>query len=142
MSMMKQHDEILQPVFQKYGGEPLKKIGDAFLVVFEEHNNALLAGMEIQRKLVEYNNTAPQERKLAVRITINTGSVIRTENDVMGDPVNLASRLEGITDAFEILISEFTYNKIDKNIFELEDNGAHQFKGISRPINTYKVKWS
>ena len=142
MSMMKQHDEILQPVFQKYGGEPLKKIGDAFLVVFEEHNNALLAGMEIQRKLVEYNNTAPEERKLAVRITINTGSVIRTENDVMGDPVNLASRLEGITDAFEILISEFTYEKIDKNIFELVDNGAHQFKGISRPINTYKVKWS
>ena len=60
----------------------------------------------------------------------------------MGDPVNLASRLEGITDAFEILISEFTYNKTDKNIFTLEDNGAHQFKGISRPIYTYKVKWS
>ncbi len=142
MSMVKQHDEILKPVFLKYGGEPLKKIGDAFLVVFEEHNNALLAAMEIQKKLVEYNSTAPEERKLAVRITINTGSVIRTENDVMGDPVNLASRLEGITDAFEILISEFTYNKIDKNIFTLEDNGAHQFKGISRPIYTYKVKWS
>lgn len=142
MSMVKQHDEILKPVFLKYGGEPLKKIGDAFLVVFEEHNNALLAAMEIQKKLVEYNNTAPEERKLAVRITINTGSVIRTENDVMGDPVNLASRLEGITDAFEILISEFTYEKIDRNIFTLEDNGAHEFKGISRPINTYKVKWS
>ena len=141
MSMMKQHDEILQPVFEKFGGESLKKIGDAFLVVYENHNNALLAAMEIQRKLVEYNNTVPQERKLAVRITVNTGSVIRTENDVMGDPVNLASRLEGITDAFEIVISEFTLAKIDANIFELEDNGAHQFKGISRPIETYKVKW-
>ena len=141
MSMLKQHDEILQPVFEKFGGEALKKIGDAFLVVFENHNNALLAAMEIQNKLVEYNNTAPQERKLAVRITINTGSVIRTENDVMGDPVNLASRLEGITDAFEIVISEFTYEKIDKNIFNLEPNGAHEFKGISRPIDTYKVSW-
>ena len=140
--MVKQHDEILKPVFLKYKGEPLKKIGDAFLVVFEEHNNALLAAMEIQQKLVAYNNTAPDERKLAVRITVNTGSVIRTENDVMGDPVNLASRLEGITDAFEIVISEFTYSKIDKSIFTLENNGAHEFKGISRPITTYKVKWS
>lgn len=141
MSMLKQHDEILKPVFEKYGGEALKKIGDAFLVVFENHDNALLAGMEIQRKLVEYNNTVPQERKLAIRITINTGSVIRTENDVMGDAVNLASRLEGITDAFEIMISEFTLEKIDKSIFELTSNGAHEFKGISRPIETYKVKW-
>lgn len=142
MSMMKQHDEILQPVFTKYNGEILKKIGDAFLVVFEEHNNSLLSAIEIQRKLLEYNNSVPQERKLAVRISINTGSVIRTEKDVMGDPVNLASRLEGITDAFEIIISEFTYAKINKSIFDLENNGAHQFKGISRPINTYKVKWS
>ena len=142
MSMLKQHDEILKPVFEKYGGEALKKIGDAFLVVFENHNNALLAGMEIQRKLVEYNDTVPQERKLAIRITINTGSVIRTENDVMGDPVNLASRLEGITDAFEIVISEFTLAKIDRSIFELEPYGAHEFKGISRPIETYKVRWN
>ena len=70
MSMVKQHDEILKPVFLKYGGEPLKKIGDAFLVVFEEHNNALLAAMEIQKKLVEYNSTAPEERKLLILVLL------------------------------------------------------------------------
>lgn len=141
MSMLKQHDEILQPVFKKYGGDALKKIGDAFLVVFENHSNALLAAIEIQKRLREFNQTVPEERKLAIRIAINSGSVIRTENDVMGDAVNLASRIEGIADAFEIVISEFTLARIDKSVFELEPHGTHQFKGIAKPVAAYKVKW-
>jgi HEAT repeat protein/class 3 adenylate cyclase len=141
MSMLKQHDEILQPVFKKYEGEALKKIGDAFLVVFENHNNAILAAIEIQKQLKAFNETVPEERKLAIRIAINTGSVIRTENDVMGDAVNLASRIEGVADAFEIVISEFTLSHIDAAVFNLSDNGAHEFKGMPRPIATYKVNW-
>lgn len=141
MSMLKQHDEILQPVFKKYGGEALKKIGDAFLVVFENHNNAILAAIEIQKQLKAFNETVPEERKLAIRIAANTGSVIRTENDVMGDAVNLASRIEGVADAFEIVISEFTLAHIDADVFDLSDNGAHEFKGMPRPIATYKVNW-
>lgn len=141
MSMLKQHDEILKPVFKKYGGDALKKIGDAFLVVFENHNNALLAGIEIQRQLQAYNATALEEHKLAVRIAINSGPVIRLENDVMGDSVNLASRVEGIADAFEIVITEFTLQRIDQSVFEIEPYGEHTLKGISRPIKAYKVKW-
>ena len=141
MSMLKQHDEILQPVFEKYGGDALKKIGDAFLVVFENHNNAILSAIEIQRQLRDFNAQVSEDRKLAIRIAINTGSVIRTENDVLGDPVNLASRLEGVGDAFEIVISENTYAQIDKNIFEFEDFGEHMLKGLEKPIKAYKVKW-
>ncbi|GAB4274821.1 MAG: hypothetical protein Kow0029_15430 [Candidatus Rifleibacteriota bacterium] len=141
MSMLKQHDEILKPVFEKYSGEALKKIGDAFLVVFENHNNALLAAIEIQRQLNAYNQNVHEDRKLAIRIAINSGSVIRTENDVLGDTVNLASRLEGIGDAFEIIISENTLQRIDRNIFEIEFHGEHNLKGISQPVKAYKVKW-
>ncbi len=141
MSMLKQHDEILKPVFEKYSGEALKKIGDAFLVVFENHNNSILAAIEIQRKLTEFNQTVPEERKLAIRIAINSGSVIRTENDVMGDAVNLASRLEGVADAFEIVISENTLSRINRQIFEIEPYGTHQLKGIEKPVKSFKIKW-
>ncbi len=141
MSMLKQHDEILKPVFEKYSGDALKKIGDAFLVVFENHNNAILAAIEIQRKLAAFNQTVPEERQLAIRIAVNSGSVIRTENDVLGDAVNLASRLEGVADAFEIVISENTLQRINRQIFEIEPYGTHQLKGIEKPVKSFKVKW-
>jgi HEAT repeat protein/class 3 adenylate cyclase len=141
MSMLKQHDEILKPGFEKYQGEALKKIGDAFLVVFENHNNAVLSAIEIQRQLKKFNEGIPDERKLAIRIAINSGSVIRTENDVLGDAVNLASRLEGVGDAFEIVISEFTYERIDRNIFELEVHGEYLLKGLEKPVKAYRVRW-
>lgn len=141
MSMLKQHDEILKPVFEKFSGDALKKIGDAFLVVFENHNNAILAAIEIQRKLAAFNQTVPEERKLAIRIAINSGSVIRTENDVLGDAVNMASRLEGVADAFEIVISENTLQRINRQIFEIEPYGTHQLKGIDKPVKSFKIGW-
>lgn len=141
MSMLKQHDEILKPVFEKHEGQALKKIGDAFLVVFESDTNAVLAAMEIQRKLKEFNTSVNEERQLAIRIAINSGSVIRTENDVLGDAVNLASRLESVGDAFEIIISEFTLERIEQSVFDIEPYGVHQLKGIKHPIKAFKVKW-
>jgi class 3 adenylate cyclase len=141
MSMLKQHDEILKPVFEKYSGDVLKKIGDAFLVVFENHNNAILAAIEIQRKLHTFNASVAEERKLAIRIAVNSGSVIRTENDVLGDTVNLASRLEGVGDAFEIIVSEHTLQRINRQIFDIEVHGEHKLKGIEKPVKAYRVKW-
>lgn len=141
MSMLKQHDEILKPVFEKYSGDVLKKIGDAFLVVFENHNNAILAAIEIQRKLKAFNASVVEERRLAIRIAINSGSVIRTENDVLGDTVNLASRLEGVGDAFEIIISEYTLQRINRQIFEIDAHGEHVLKGIDKPVKAFRVKW-
>jgi len=141
MSMLKQHDEILKPVFEKFSGDALKKIGDAFLVVFENHNNAILAAIEIQCQLNAFNCTVPEERKLAIRIAVNSGSVIRTENDVLGDAVNLASRLEGVGDAFEIVISENTLQRINRSIFDIELHGEHMLKGLDKPVKAYRVKW-
>ncbi|MBF0410479.1 MAG: hypothetical protein HQM10_24250 [Candidatus Riflebacteria bacterium] len=141
MSLLKEHDSILMPSFERYGGKVLKKIGDAFLVVFEEPSKSVLAGIEIQRKLRERNSQVPDERKLSIRIAINTGPVIRKESDVFGEAVNVASRLEGVADAEEIVISESTYNQIDKAIFEVDFFGKHKLKGLEREVTTYRVHW-
>ncbi|MFZ2958708.1 MAG: HEAT repeat domain-containing protein [Candidatus Ozemobacteraceae bacterium] len=141
MTMLKQHDEILLPIIEKHSGKVLKKIGDAFLVVFEAPQKAVLAGIEVQRQLKEYNLTVPEERQLAVRIAINTGPVIRRESDVYGDAVNVTSRLEGIADAEEIVISESTFKLIDSGIFEITPFGEHQLKGLDKPVKAFKVVW-
>ncbi|HOY68655.1 MAG TPA: HEAT repeat domain-containing protein [Candidatus Ozemobacteraceae bacterium] len=141
MSMLKQHDEILVPIFEKHAGKVIKKIGDAFLVVFEQAPKALLAGINIQRQLQTYNATVPEERKLSIRVAINTGSVICRENDIFGDAVNVAARLEGVADAGEIVISEATAGKVDATIFELVPYGEHKLKGIEKPVKTFRVTW-
>ncbi len=141
MTMLKDHDDILVPVIQKHAGQVMKKIGDAFLVIFEEAQRAVLAGIEIQRALKEHNLTVPEERQLAVRVAINTGPVIRKEADVFGDAVNLCSRLEGVADAGEIVVSESTAAKINRQVFELASHGTHQLKGIERPVQAFLVRW-
>lgn len=141
MSMLKQHDELLMPILEKHTGRVLKKIGDAFLIVFEQPAKAVLAAIEAQRKLREFNSEVPDERRLAVRIAINTGPVIRKEADVFGDAVNVASRLEGIADAEEIVLSEATFKHVDSGVFDIIPFGEHQLKGIEKPVKTYKVNW-
>lgn len=141
MSMLKQHDEIMMPIFEKHSGKIVKKIGDAFLISFDQAPKALLAAIAIQRNLQTFNGTVPEERRLAIRIAINTGSVICRENDVFGDAVNVASRLEGVADAGEIVISEATSLKVDTSIFELIPYGEHKLKGIDKPVNTFRVAW-
>ncbi|NLI79965.1 MAG: hypothetical protein GX442_26405 [Candidatus Riflebacteria bacterium] len=141
MAMLKQHDEILVPIIERHEGKTVKKIGDAFLVAFEQVTKAILAAIEIQRKLKEYNLNVADERRLGVRIAINTGPVIRREGDVFGDTVNIASRLEGIADANEIVISEQTSTLIDPGVFELTTFGEHFLKGIDKPVKAFKVSW-
>ncbi len=141
MTMLKQHDDILIPLIEKHGGKILKKIGDAFLVIFEQPQKALLTAIEIQRQLKTYNEKSGEERKLAVRIAINTGPVVRRENDVFGDAVNVASRLEGIADAEEIVVSAATHALCDGQIFEMVPGGQHRLKGIDQPVTVFKVKW-
>ncbi|MBI3039808.1 hypothetical protein HYY75_12315 [bacterium] len=141
MIMLKQHDEILLPIITKHEGQVLKKIGDAFLVIFEKPHKSILSAIEIQRELKKYNSDAPDERKLGVRVAINTGSVIRREGDIFGDAVNVTSRLEGVADAEEIVISESTFLQVDQKIFEITSFGEHKLKGIEKPVKAFKVAW-
>jgi len=141
MGMLKEHDDLLIPIIEKHSGKLLKKIGDAFLVIFEKENDSLLAAIEIQRKLKEHNTEVPEDRRLGIRIAINSGPVVRRENDVFGETVNLASRLEGVADAEEIVISESVLEKINRQVFDISEYGVHQLKGIDKPVKVYKVAW-
>lgn len=141
ISFLKQHDEFLLPIIQKHQGHLVKKIGDALLVVFEQPSKAVLAAIEMQRKLKEYNASVDDSEKLEIRISINTGPVIRREGDYYGDTINVASRMQSVADAYDIIISESTATALDSNIFNLQPYGEHLFKGKDKPLKIYKVIW-
>jgi adenylate cyclase len=138
----------------KYNGTLDKYIGDAIMAVFgvpfKYDNHAefsILAALDMQKKMEEINSNLPRKSKTRIRIGINSGKLIsgdfgspkRFDYTVLGNTVNIASRLESTAaKPDEIIISENTYN-LTKNSFEFEYLGKKKMQGISNDIKSYKV---
>jgi CBS domain-containing protein len=139
LSLLGEHRKILRPVFARYRGREVKTIGDAFLVEFASAVSAVRCAIEIQRLLLEQSLGKAADR-IRVRIGINVGEVIHTENDVYGYPVNLASRIVSIAEPGGILISKQVYdlvwNEVDVQIVRL---GLVKLKNVKVPTEVYRV---
>ncbi len=133
------HEGLIVPIFEEFGGRIIKTIGDAFLAVFKSPTNAVLCGMEIQRALLIHNENSREEDKLEVRVAINSGEVSVRDNDVFGEPVNIAARVEGIAGPNEIYFTEAVYLAMNKNEIPTAEVGHRRLKGISQEIKVYKV---
>ncbi len=137
--LLQVHDALLAPLFKAFGGRILKSIGDAFLVTFESPTQAVLSGIAIQDRLWQYNTTAPEHEQLNVRVAINVGEVRVESNDVFGEPVNIAARVEGIAEAGEVYFTEAVYLAMNKAEVPSQEVGAFELKGIPGKIRVFRV---
>ncbi|QRK07075.1 adenylate/guanylate cyclase domain-containing protein [Archangium violaceum] len=137
--LLKVHHDLLAPVFKAFGGRIIKSIGDAFLVTFESPTQAVLSGMAIQDRLWSYNRGASDAERLDVRVAINVGEVRLESNDVFGEPVNIASRVESIAEAGEVFFTEAVYLAMNKAEVPSLEVGAFELKGIPGKIRVFRV---
>ncbi|MFL5358694.1 adenylate/guanylate cyclase domain-containing protein [Archangium sp.] len=137
--LLKAHHDLLAPVFKAFGGRILKSIGDAFLVTFESPTQAVLGGMAIQDRLWNYNRGVPDAERLDVRVAVNVGEVRVESNDVFGEPVNIASRVESIAEAGEVYFTEAVYLAMNKAEVPSQEVGAFELKGIPGKIRVFRV---
>jgi class 3 adenylate cyclase len=137
--LLQVHHELLAPLFKAFGGRILKSIGDAFLVTFESPTQAVLSGIAIQDRLWQYNSEAPESDRLNVRVAINVGEVRVESNDVFGEPVNIAARVEGIAEAGEVYFTEAVYLAMNKAEVPSQEVGAFELKGIPGKIRVFRV---
>ncbi len=137
--LLRTHHELLAPLFTAFGGRIVKSIGDAFLVTFESPTQAVLSGVAIQDRLWEYNRTAPESERLHVRVAINVGEVRVEDNDVFGEPVNIASRVESIAEPGEVFFTEAVYLSMNKAEVPSQEVGAYELKGIPGKIRVFRV---
>ena len=133
------HNELLAPLFKGLGGRIVKTIGDAFMVTFESPTSAVLAGIAVQDSLWAYNQKAVAEEQLHVRVAINVGEVRLEGNDVFGEPVNIAARVEGVAEADEVTFTEAVYLSMNRADVPAEELGRFELKGIPEQIRLYKV---
>lgn len=140
--MVHRHNEIVLPLISSNKGELMKTIGDATMSAYDDPADAARAAVAIQKGLRAYNNGKSAREQILVRIGINYGMGIVEESDVYGDVVNLASRVESIADAEEIMVSEDMYRAVrsdDEFIFRYVD--AVNVKGKSDAVKAYRLIW-
>jgi adenylate cyclase len=132
--------ELIDPAVVKCKGRVIKTTGDGMLVEFLSVTEALTCAVDFQRRMARRNRDMPASRSLLYRIGINLGDIIVEGDDIFGDGVNVAARLEAMADPGGICISAAVRDQIgDRLDVAYEDLGDQQVKNISRPIRIYKV---
>ncbi len=134
--------ELIDPTIARHGGRIVKSTGDGLLVEFASVVEAAEAARSIQTRMARRNADVPDDRRILFRIGIHMGDIIIEGDDVFGDSVNLAARLEQQADVGGICVSEAVKGQIaHKSGMRLEDMGQLQVKNISRPIQAYRLRF-
>src|SRR5215468_688869 len=122
-------------------GRLVKTTGDGLLVEFPSVVDAVRCAVEVQRAMVERNTGAGTANRIELRIGINLGDVIVEGNDLYGDGVNIAARIEALADAGGVLVSNTVHDHVrDRLPFVFEDLGEQQVKNIARPVRIFRVR--
>lgn len=133
LRIVEANDRIHQSAFAKHGGRLLKKLGDGILAIFDSVSGAVASAQEIQRAVGE-------DARFEVRIGVHLGEVAHADDDVMGDGVNIASRIEGEMGPGDIGISKVVYDNMrNKDGFSATLMGERSLKNVGRPIVLYSL---
>ena len=142
LSKLKAHRlTLVDPKIAEHRGRIVKTTGDGLLVEFASVVDAVRCAVEVQRGMIERNADAPQGERVEFRIGINVGDTIIEDDDIFGDGVNVAARLEGLAEPGGICVSgrveEDVHGRLDA---AFEDIGEQKLKNIARPVRVYRVR--
>jgi adenylate cyclase len=134
--------ELIDPAIEKNRGRIIKTTGDGMLVEFHSIVDAVTCAAEIQRRMARRNTDVSPARWIQFRMGINLGDVIVEENDIFGDGVNVAARLEMLADPGGICISGAVRDQVGDRLDDIafEDLGEQSVKNITRPIHVFRVR--
>ena len=124
----------------QHQGRIVKLTGDGILAEFPSVVNALACASEVQRGVRERNTDVPQNRRIEFRVGVNVGDVIVEGDDIYGDGVNVASRLESVADPGGITVSQAVRDHVGNRLdLAFEDRGEEKLKNIEKPVHVYSV---
>jgi adenylate cyclase len=133
--------ELIDPKIAEHRGRIVKTTGDGALVEFASAVDAVRCAMEIQRAMAERNAAIPEDRRIEFRIGINVGDIIIDEDDIYGDGVNIAARVEPLAGPGAICLSDNAYQQMKGKVtLDVNDMGERQLKNIAQPVRVYGVR--
>jgi adenylate cyclase len=138
---VKEHREAARPIVSGFGGRIVKTTGDGLLLEFPSVVAAVECAIAIQKLMVERNAATPAAKRIVYRIGVNLGDVLIEGDDILGDGVNIAARLEGLCEPGGVLISGAAHEHIRGRIeAHFVDLGERALKNIERPIRVYSLQ--
>jgi len=139
--LMAHRRELVDPRIAEHRGRIVKTTGDGLLVEFQSVVDAVRCAVEVQRGMAERNAAIPREKRIEFRIGINLGDVIVEGDDLYGDGINIAARIEALADAGGVFVSNTVYDHVrDRLPVVFEDLGEQQVKNIARPVRVYGLR--
>ena len=127
--------QLVDPKIKEHRGRTVKNTGDGLLAEFASVVDAVRCAVEVQRAMGDRNAETAEDKRITFRVGVNLGDVIAEENDIYGDGVNIAARLEALAEPGGICISRVVRDQIrDKLPYPFENRGEQSVKNIARPI--------
>ncbi len=137
---LREHRKVTDALVAKHGGRLVKTTGDGLLLEFLSVVDAVECAVAVQEVMAQRNDRLPADRRMLFRIGVNLGDILIEGEDILGDGVNVAARLEGIADPGGICISSSAYDQVRGKIpVEFTDLGEQTLKNIARPVRAYAV---
>ena len=132
--------DLLDPKIEEHHGRIVKTTGDGMLVEFGSVVDAVRCAVSVQQVMAEWNTGIGADNRIEFRIGINLGDVIVEGDDLYGDGVNIAARIEALADPGGVFVSNTVHDQVrDRLPFVFEDLGEQQVKNIARPVRVYRV---
>lgn len=139
VALLHRHDRALHPLIRQHGGTLIKSMGDGLLVSFASATMALRCAMAMQDALAAANDDCPEDDRLHIRIALAAGDVQLENQDVFGEAVSIASRIETITPSGQIYFAASAYLAMNKAEIPAELVASHELKGVPFPVEVYRV---
>src|SRR5271157_5150207 len=138
---VREHRDAARPIVAGLGGRIVKTTGDGLLLEFPSVVAAVECAIAVQKLMAERNADVPEAKRIVYRIGVNLGDVLIEGDDILGDGVNIAARLEGICDPGGVLISGAAYDHVRGRIdAHFVDLGDKDLKNIARPVRVFAVR--
>lgn len=140
MEVLRAHDDTMREIIAKHHGVVIKVIGDSFMVDFSSAVNAVQCAIEAQERFWEYNKGKSEFESIQIRVGIHLGDVIIVGKDIYGDGVNIAARIQAITEATRICISAEIYNQVKNKLpIKVFSIGQTDLKNIAEPVEVFEI---
>jgi adenylate cyclase len=133
--------DVINPLLTRYGGHIVKLMGDGAITEFVSVVDAVACAVDVQKGVAAHQQAFPRHQQIVFRIGINLGDVVVEGDDLLGDGVNIAARLEQICPPGGVLVSGTAYDHLQGKLnLSLDYAGEQHVKNISRPVRTYRLR--
>ncbi len=140
VALVEEQRRLIRPIIKRHSGREIKTMGDAFLVEFPSALDAVVCAYDLQKSARELNISKPEEKRLHLRVGVHLGDVIRSDGDISGDAVNVASRIEPLAEADGVCVTRQVFDHVH-NKFDLQFKslGVIPLKNVIYPIEVFKM---